>query len=105
MDFSKMLKEKLRSYLNFTGTPHVADPYVFVALRFSSGRSEWLSAIGKSPSCSCFCPFMDFSKMLKEKLRSFLNFTGTPHVVDPYVFVALRFSSGRSIQPPTPRCL
>jgi hypothetical protein len=26
MDFSKMLKEKLRSYLNFTGTPHVADP-------------------------------------------------------------------------------
>jgi hypothetical protein len=34
MDFGKMLKEKLRSYLNFTGTPHVADPYVIVELRF-----------------------------------------------------------------------
>jgi hypothetical protein len=46
MDFSKMLKEKMCSYLNFTGTPHVADPYVFVALRFSSGRNEWLSTMG-----------------------------------------------------------
>jgi hypothetical protein len=31
-----MLKEKLPSILNFTRTPHVADPYVFVELHFRS---------------------------------------------------------------------
>jgi hypothetical protein len=36
MDSGKMLNEKLRSYLNFTGTPHLADPYMFVELRFRS---------------------------------------------------------------------
>jgi hypothetical protein len=103
MDFGKTLKEKLRRYLNFTGTPHVVT--LTCSLSCTSGCSEWLSTIGVSPWCSCFCPFMDFSKMLKEKLRSYLNSTGTPHLADPYVFVALRFSSSCSIRPPTLCCL
>jgi hypothetical protein len=36
MDLGKMSKEKLLSFLNFTGTPHVAVLYVFVELRFRS---------------------------------------------------------------------
>jgi hypothetical protein len=34
-------------------------------------------------------PFMDFGKMLNEKLRSCLNFTGTLHVAVPHLFVEL----------------
>jgi hypothetical protein len=39
------------------------------------------------------CPFMYLGKMLNERLRSCLNFTGTPHVAVRYVFVELLFRS------------
>jgi hypothetical protein len=70
--------------------------------------SKWLSTIGNRHLCACCwyhlssseppffsrpCPFMDLGKMLKEKLRSYLNLTGTPQMVVPYVFVELRFRS------------
>jgi hypothetical protein len=45
-------------------------------------------------------PFMDLGKKSKEKLRCYLNLTGTPQVAVPYVFVELR-ASGRSSRPPT----
>jgi hypothetical protein len=78
-----MLKEKLRSCLNPTGTPHVAVPRVFVELQL------WVVVVGfppLSPPSS-----HGLGKMLKAKSRKRLNLTGTPHVGVPYaLFVELR---------------
>jgi hypothetical protein len=66
----KMLKEKLRSCLNPTGTPHVAVPQVFVELQL------WVVVVGfppLSPPSS-----HGLGKMLKAKSRKRLNLTGTP---------------------------
>jgi hypothetical protein len=77
-----MSKEKSRSRLNLTGTPHEAVPHVFVALRF------WVVVVSLprlSPPSS-----HGLGKMSKEKLRRHLNLTGTPHLAVPYaLFVEL----------------
>jgi NADPH-dependent 7-cyano-7-deazaguanine reductase QueF-like protein len=77
-----MLKEKLRSRLNITGTPHVAVPHVFVELCL------WVVGVGLP--CHSPLSFHGLGKMSKEKSCSGLNLTGTPHVAVPHVFVELR---------------